>query len=104
MSQETAPEGPASSKRPLLVGAAVGALTGAGLGVLCTLADLGRGNWLAVVPGMAFNGAFLGLIAGAVVREHRARPRREPGVLRRALLWLGVAVVVSVAATVRWLR
>jgi hypothetical protein len=56
------------------------------------------------MPGMAFNGGFLGLVAGAVVREHRSRPRREAGGLRRTLLWLGVAIVASIAGTVIWLR
>jgi hypothetical protein len=108
MSQEaTAQEASSvvSSKQLLLVGAAVGALTGGGLGILCTFANLGgRGEWVPVVPGMAFNGAFLGLVAGAVAREHRAGQRTETGVLRRTLLWLGVAVVVTVAGTVMWIR
>lgn len=93
------------SKRLLLLGAVIGASVGAALGIAITLLNLGgKGDWMAVVPGMMFNGAFLGVCVGAIIREQLAGERREPGRLRRALLWLAVGLVLSVAAFVIWLR
>jgi hypothetical protein len=95
-------------KRPLIVGAIVGGVIGAQFGLLITMLNLGgKGDWTLAVPGMIFNGLFLGSVVGAIVREIRAEKSgraAEQGRLRAILLWAAVAVVVLVAGTIFVMR
>jgi hypothetical protein len=83
-----------SPKRPLVVGAILGGLVGALFGLVITLLNLGgKGDWTLAVPGAVLDGAFLGVIVGAIVRETRAEQGEraaQQGRLRVILLWAAV--------------
>jgi len=90
----------------LIVGAVLGGLIGAGFGLLITLMNMGgNGNWTLAVPGAVFDGAFLGVIVGAIIRESRAKQsEQQRGRLRAILMWLAVGASLLLAWVVLVIR
>lgn len=97
-----------SPQCPLIVGAVVGGLIGAVFGLLITVLNLGgKGDWTLAVPGAIFDGAFLGIIVGAIIRESRGKkggPVPQRSRLRVILLWAAVGVILVLAWMVLAIR
>ena len=94
------------SKRPVIVGAAVGGTISAGFGLLInfllgTFAQSDGGAVLALSGGaFLLFGACLGAFVGAIIRESRARKDEGPaqrGRLRVILLLAGVGAILLLA-------
>jgi hypothetical protein len=98
---EDEPRQVTTSRAPLVAGALLGAAGGTAVMMAVTL-FAGAPDWYLIGLGGTFDGAFLGVIVGAIVREHQAgRDRtRTHGLLRVICVWAGIGLCVSLALAI----
>ena len=97
-SQQTGRD-PHAERLPVILGAGIGAAFGAAfvaaISLLC-----GAPDWYLLGLGGAFDGALLGAVVGAIVREKQAGHVKPKGTIRITLLWAGVGACTALAVAV----